>query len=244
MSFPTIVRMWLFLTVAVCAAIFLPALSQLLCVWQGTSNMADTDNQQWTSVCDSQSTAVTSCAAGHHWRVVQPRKQVAWIPLEVQNAFADCGGEIYSCRQEARDKLLLEGMNLWGMQVSMLPKKTHPTRPKQTKKRERNQLPDCGYEMWLSYREWIHNKIIKTMLTKLGCEIQPTVRKELVRNKDEKLSKWEMGQQFAFISKQLGVLCLVSPCSYIRVKHILLSYTDTVIVKNVDTLKLVYNVKF
>ena len=62
---------------------------------------------------------------GHHWRVVQPRKQVAWIPLGVQNASADCGGEIYSCRcrQEARDKLLLEGMNLWGMQVSMLPKK-------------------------------------------------------------------------------------------------------------------------
>ena len=54
--------------------------------------------------------------------------------------------------------------------------------------------------------EWIHNKIIKAMLTKLGFEIQPMVRKELARNKDEKLSNWEMGQQFAFISKQLGVL--------------------------------------
>ena len=166
--------------------------------------MADTDNQQWTSVCDSQSTAVTSCAAGHHWRVVQPRKQVAWIPLEVQNAFADCGGEIYSCRQEGRDKLLLEGMNLWGMQVSMLPKKLI-LQDQNKQKRERNQLPDCGYEMWLSYREWIHNKIIKTMLTKLGYEIQPTVRKELAMSKDEKLSKCKMGQQFAFISKQLLV---------------------------------------
>ena len=39
---------------------------------------------------------------------------------------------IYPCRQEARNKLLLEGMHLWRVQVSLLPiKLVHLTRPKQ-----------------------------------------------------------------------------------------------------------------
>ena len=100
---------------------------------------------------------------------------------------------IYPRRQEARDKLLLEGMNLWGTQVSLLPKNPF------TLQDQNNEKP--ATKLWVGNVPLsVDDNIIETALKKLGCEMRSTVRKELARDKNGKLTNWETGRRFVFIT--------------------------------------------
>ena len=46
----------------------------------------------------------------------------------------------------------------------------------------------------------VDDNVIETALKKLGCEMRSTVRKELARDKNGKLTKWETGRRFVFIT--------------------------------------------
>ena len=96
---------------------------------------------------------------------------------------------IYPCRQEARNKLLLEGMHLWRVQVSLLPiKPVHLTRPKQG---------ETSYKtVGGKFPTWSGDHVIKTALKKRGCEMWSMVRKELAHDKNGKMTNWEMGRRF------------------------------------------------
>ena len=96
---------------------------------------------------------------------------------------------IYPHKQEARDKLLLEGMNLWGTQVSLLPQNPFILQDQNSEKL----APKLGVgNVPLS----VDDNVIETALKKLGCEMRSTVRKELARDKNGKLTNWEMGRLY------------------------------------------------
>ena len=46
----------------------------------------------------------------------------------------------------------------------------------------------------------VDDNVIETALKKLGCEMRSMVRKELARDKNGKLTNWEMGRRFVFIT--------------------------------------------
>ena len=100
---------------------------------------------------------------------------------------------IYPRWQEARDKLLLGGMNLWGTQVSLLPKNPFTLQDQNSEK--------PATKLWVgNVPMTVDDNVIETALKKLGCEMRSTVRKELARDKNGKLTKWETGRRFVFIT--------------------------------------------
>ena len=46
----------------------------------------------------------------------------------------------------------------------------------------------------------VDDNVIETALKNLGCEMRSTVRKELAWDNNGKLTNWETGRQFVFIS--------------------------------------------
>ena len=134
----------------------------------------------WTGVCNWKSAAI---AASHYWCVRQPKIQAAGA-LRIQGLW-----RIYPHRQEARDKLLLECMTL----CRYSPK----TGSSYKTKTGRNQLQ----KLWVGNVPLsVDDNVIETALKNLGCEMRSTVRKELAWDNNGKLTNWETGRQFVFIS--------------------------------------------
>ena len=100
---------------------------------------------------------------------------------------------IYPLRQEARNKLLLECMNLWGTHLSLLPQNRFTLQDQNSEKPAtklwEGNVPLC-----------VDDNVIETALKNLGCEMRSTVRKELARDKNGKLTNWKMGRRFVFIT--------------------------------------------
>ena len=102
---------------------------------------------------------------------------------------------IYPKKSEARQKLLLEGMGPWGVQISLLDKNPFIIRDQN------------GEDEKPATKVWVSNvpiscedKQIETALTKIGCELRSALKKELARNKDGQLTNWETGRRFVWIT--------------------------------------------
>ena len=101
---------------------------------------------------------------------------------------------IYRRKSEARQKLLLEGMELWGVQISVVDKNPFIIRDQN----DEDKKP--ATKVWVpNVRISFEDKQIETALTKIGCELRSALRKrkkkELARNKDRQLN-WETGRRF------------------------------------------------
>ncbi|XP_076450382.1 uncharacterized protein LOC143286631 [Babylonia areolata] len=100
---------------------------------------------------------------------------------------------IYPKTNETRDKLLLEGFLLRGARVSLLDKNPFVIRD-QTDEKPTTKL-------WINNVPLsIDNKDIEAALQKLGVEIRSSLRNELARNPDGRLTRFETGRRFVFIS--------------------------------------------
>ena len=156
---------------------------------EATGNMADTDSQQ----CEPVFVTARALLSLH---VLPDTIDMCWAAENTSGRGSIRGAQrirglwrIYPCRQEARNKLLLEGMHLWRVQVSLLPiKPVHLTRPKQG---------ETSYKtVGGKFPTWSGDHVIKTALKKQGCEMWSMVRKELAHDKNGKMTNWEMGRRF------------------------------------------------
>ena len=159
---------------------------------EATGNMADTDGQQ----CEPVFVTARALPSLH----VLPDTIDMCRAAENTSGRGSIGGaqrirglwRIYPRRQEARDKLLLEGMNLWGTQVSLLPENPFTLQDQNSEK--------PATKLWVGNVPLSVDDVIETALKKLGCEMRSTVRKELARDKNGKLTNWETGRRFVFIT--------------------------------------------
>ena len=163
---------------------------------EATNNMADTDSQQ----CEPVFVIARALRALPSLHVLPDTIDMCRAAENTSGRGSIIGAQricglwrIYPHRQEAMDRLLLEGMNLWGTQVSLLPKNPFTLQDQNSEK--------------LATKLWVGNvplsvdgNVIKTALKKLGCEMQSTVRKELAWDKNGKLTNWETGRWFVFIT--------------------------------------------
>ena len=90
---------------------------------------------------------------------------------------------VYPRKSEARRTLLLEGMEPWGVQISLLDKNLFIIR-------DHN-----GEDEKPATKVWVSNvpiscedTQIETALTTIGCELRSAPKKELARNKDGQLN--------------------------------------------------------
>ena len=82
---------------------------------------------------------------------------------------------------------------MWGTQVSLLPKNPFTLQDQNSEK--------PATKLWVgNVPMTVDDNVIETALKKLGCEMRSTVRKELARDKNGKLTKWETGRRFVFIT--------------------------------------------
>ena len=160
---------------------------------EATGNMADTDSQQ----CEPVFVTARALLSLH----VLPDTIGMCRAAENTSGRGSIRGaqrirglwRIYPRRQEARDKLLLGGMNLWGTQVSLLPKNPFTLQDQNSVK--------PATKLWMGNVPLsVDDNVIETALKKLGCEMRSTVRKELARDKNGKLTNWETGRRFVFIT--------------------------------------------
>ena len=80
-------------------------------------------------------------------------------------------------------------MNLWGTHLSLLPQNRFTLQDQNSEKPAtklwEGNVPLC-----------VDDNVIETALKNLGCEMRSTVRKELARDKNGKLTNWEMGRLY------------------------------------------------
>ena len=101
---------------------------------------------------------------------------------------------IYPRTTEARNILLVQGMTLWDVQITLLDKNPFILR-------DENGQEKPATKLWVSNVPIsVDDSVIETALVKKGCELRAKIRKELARNKEGKLTNWETGRRFVYIT--------------------------------------------
>jgi hypothetical protein len=98
---------------------------------------------------------------------------------------------LYPKTRQARDKLLIQGIELGGVQVTLM---------------DKNPFTFNGSEDTPTTKLWLsgvplsaRDDDLVVAIEKLGCVLQSQMKKELARDKSGKLTQWLTGRRFVFI---------------------------------------------